>query len=155
MSSKCIYFDLDGTLISNCTGITNRTLMAINYLKSKGVRIGIATGRSLFSSFNIAKTIGVNMPIICANGAWIIHQDDFTTINSKYIDSKTQYKIIKMLRLSNKDFIVYTHSGIYTTNSSLDFFKKLDKTHDAIKKNQQSNLSLMYEVKEVNDVKFF
>lgn len=155
MRSKCVYFDLDGTLVSNCTNLTNRTLMAIHYLKNKGVKVGIATGRSLFSTINLANAIGVNMPIICVNGAWVIHPDDFTTINSKFIDSKTQYEIIKKLKINKIDFIVYSLRGIYTSNKNLNFFQKLLKTQEEIRKNEHGNFSLIYEIKEVNDIKFF
>lgn len=69
MFIKCAYFDLDGTLLSDGITLTNRTLMAIEYLKSKGTKIGIATGRSLFFSDYFAKVLNVDLPLVCVNGA--------------------------------------------------------------------------------------
>ncbi|MDE5545234.1 MAG: HAD family hydrolase [Malacoplasma sp.] len=154
MFIKCAYFDLDGTLLSDGITLTNRTLMAIEYLKSKGTKIGIATGRSLFFSDYFAKVLNVDLPLVCVNGAWMVEPKTFSTISTKFIDSKTKFELLDLLKKENKDFLVYTTSGAYTSSENLPFWKRLMKMQDQIAERKiKSNLK--FEMKVVKDKIFY
>ncbi|MCF0217515.1 MAG: HAD family hydrolase [Malacoplasma sp.] len=125
MYVKYVYFDLDGTLVPDGVSISNRTLLAIEYLKSKGIKVGIATGRSLFFTDYFANLLNVNLPLICANGAWTLTPKDFLTLETIFINDQALQKLINYFEAEQKDFLVYTTSGIFTTSVNLEFFKRL------------------------------
>lgn len=154
MFIKCAYFDLDGTLVCDGITLTNRTIMAIQFLKSKGTKIGIATGRSLFFADYFAKVLDVDLPLVCVNGAWIVEPKGFSTISTKFIDPKTKFELIDLLRKENKDFLVYTTSGAYSSSENLPFWKKLIKMQEQIAdKKIKSNLK--FEMKVIKEKVFY
>lgn len=146
---KWVYFDLDGTLTSDGYSITNRTFMAISYLKSKGIKVGISTGRSYFFTEHIAKNIGIDLPLICVNGAWILRKDNFVTIKEETISLETQTEILRMLNSNNIDYMVYTTEGVYSTDPDLYFFKKLEGMRPHLK------TSLKYEFEVLTNRSYF
>lgn len=141
---KWAYFDLDGTIVYDGYKVSNRTIMAISYLKSKNIKIGIATGRSYFFTEYLAKLIGIDLPLICVNGAWILRKDNFSTIYEKTLSLETQCEILRKFNDMNIDYLVYTNDGIYSTNKNLYFFEKLSE----MKPNLKCDFSYEFEVFE-------
>lgn len=74
MNCKIIFFDVDGTLINYEDGsIVDSTKIALQILKSKGIRLVAATGRPL-SMCQDLMALGIET-FITANGAYVKHQD--------------------------------------------------------------------------------
>ncbi len=122
---KWAYFDLDGTLIPKSQKISNRTVMAISYLRSQGVKVGIATGRSFFLTDSIAKELNVDLPIICSNGAWVLKKDHFVTMKEYFIKNESQHELLRVLNQQKLDYMIYTLEGIYSTSEDFPFYKKI------------------------------
>ncbi|HFR3467710.1 TPA: HAD family hydrolase, partial [Streptococcus suis] len=45
MTIKAVFFDIDGTLLTDNRMVSSSTILAINALKEKGILVGLATGR--------------------------------------------------------------------------------------------------------------
>lgn len=146
---KWVYFDLDGTIVPSSHKISNRTIMALMYLQSKGIKIGIATGRSYFFTESIAKNLNVDLPIICVNGAWVVKKDPFITVKDELLEWETSNEILKTLNSQNIDYMVYTQEGVYTTNKDFPFFLKLNEMKEFDKCN------IPHDFKEVANRKIF
>lgn len=146
MYVKCVYFDIDGTLVSDGITLSNKTIMAIRYLKDKNIKIGLATGRNVFFAEYFAKALDVDMPLVCVNGAWIVSPKDYLNISIKYIDSIAQQKLLEVLHKEKKDFLVYTNEGVYSTSETLPFYQRLLAVQEKIKEKKIKS-RLNYEMK--------
>ena len=73
MNIKLLITDLDDTLISERSGLTNRAIQTIAKVKSKEIKVSIATGRMHSSAFPFAKELAIVEPIISYNGALVKH----------------------------------------------------------------------------------
>ena len=71
MSIRLFVTDLDGTLLPKGQEVPAANIKAIRDMVNAGVIFTIATGRMYFASVEIAKSLGVDVPIITYNGALI------------------------------------------------------------------------------------
>ena len=146
---KWAYFDLDGTLIPHNQKIANRTIMALMYLQSKGIKIGIATGRSYFFTQSIANKLNVDLPIICVNGSWIVKKENFSHLYEEHIDFASQTEILRTLNEKQLDYMVYTTEGIYSTSEKFPFYKRLQEIKETV------SCTVNYEFRVEADRRFY
>jgi Cof subfamily protein (haloacid dehalogenase superfamily) len=66
---KLVVSDLDGTLLNEHSELTLRTRDAIRALKKRGIHFAIASGRSNVSARRFREELGIEMYLICNNGA--------------------------------------------------------------------------------------
>lgn len=68
---KVIVLDLDRTILGESGKITPKVKQAIQTAQARGVKVAIATGRSVASALPYYKEIGSQLPLIAHNGAII------------------------------------------------------------------------------------
>ena len=78
MKISCAVFDLDGTLLTSKNKISNTDLNTLRSLSSEGVKIVIATGRSVLQIKEYVATLGIADPVITCNGGVIIRSAPFS-----------------------------------------------------------------------------
>lgn len=101
---KLVAIDMDGTLLNSKNQVTNRTRIAIEEAKKKGVYIVLSTGRILKSALSYSKILALNNPIIACNGAIIV--DEFhNTIYKKPIEMNLVKEIVNIGEEQN----IYCH----------------------------------------------
>ena len=71
MSIKLFLTDLDGTLLPTGQKVSQKNIQAVQDMVKAGIIFTIATGRMYCASIEIAKSLGVDVPIITYNGALI------------------------------------------------------------------------------------
>lgn len=120
---KCIYFDLDGTIINSDYKISNENLRAIKYLKSKNIKLGIVTGRSLHTLNEIIDIIQPDLPTIGLNGGMIYYQDKL--FEEKFLTLDQSIKIIDIITNYSFDFVIYTKVGIYSNSKTNKIYDRL------------------------------
>lgn len=74
-SIKMIATDLDGTLLNSAGKISERSKAALLAAKEHGVYVTLSTGRMFSSASRFAGEIGVEIPLICYNGAMVRRPD--------------------------------------------------------------------------------
>jgi Cof subfamily protein (haloacid dehalogenase superfamily) len=94
---KAVFFDIDGTLVSFKTNaIPKSTIKAIEYLKSEGIKVIVATGRSINT---ISHVRYLNFDgYICFNGAYCVTRDGHL-LHRQVIN---QSDIIRLLEFSQQ-----------------------------------------------------
>lgn len=127
---KIAFFDIDGTILGfGKPDISVKTKEALNKLQQTGVKICIATGRSLMT---IPKFEGVNFDLTVAfNGSVCVLDDEF--IVNKIIPTKEVYKIIENAAKIDEPLAVATKNRIVTNgcdNALREYFEvaNLDAT---------------------------
>lgn len=94
---KLVVSDLDGTLLNQNSQISDETHEAINKLIKNGVDFAIATGRSISSVRAFKEKLGVDIYLICNNGANIYDKNE-ETIFEKEMNSDVVEQLIKYFR---------------------------------------------------------
>jgi Cof subfamily protein (haloacid dehalogenase superfamily) len=68
---KLLIVDIDGTIAGESNQVSTRVKQAIQAVRDRGIRVGIATGRMYKSALRFHQEIAADMPIIAYQGAWI------------------------------------------------------------------------------------
>ena len=132
---KYVYFDLDGTLLDSDKNIPKKHIEAIKILKSKGIKVGIATWRPPYLALDIIDKIKPNLPTVTINGNLIYYgKDKQVPIKSL---SQNQIKDFMFFAKKNKlNYLAYSDDAIYfkeyISSNHLDWIKK-----DSAKKEKQ------------------
>lgn len=74
MTVKAVFFDIDGTLLTDKRTVAASTIQAINQLKKEGYLVGLATGRG--PKFSLPYMAALQMDLaICYNGQYIVARE--------------------------------------------------------------------------------
>lgn len=126
MNTKYIFFDIDGTLRSKRNyQIPNSAYQAVSILKNKGFKIGIATGRGLYSARMFSQEL--NMDFVISDGGRCVLLDD-KIIYRNCIDDSIVSKVTEFASRHNYPI---GYSNQYAIHSTSDVFSKafsLDQT---------------------------
>lgn len=71
MRIRLLVCDIDGTLLSSSSQLSERTRQAVRAAAAAGCQVTLATGRRFHSAKGIADSLGLELPLIVHNGALI------------------------------------------------------------------------------------
>lgn len=100
---KLIISDLDGTLLNDARTVGEETIEGVRSLIDKGYSFVIATGRGFASTDTIRETLGVDIYLICNNGA-TIYSPKKELIFKNYIAAERVKKITACLEEHKVDY---------------------------------------------------
>lgn len=122
---KLIISDLDGTLLNNESKVTEKSKEVLRKIKERGYEIAIATGRSYNSARKIRADIGIEMYMICNNGANIYNKDG-SLLKTNFIPVNLVKDTIKILEEHKINYNAFNNLEVY--------LPKYSKMHHEIKK---------------------
>lgn len=108
-----IAIDLDGTLLTSRSEITENSVAALHEAISEGIELVIATGRGQFDVRNLLKETGLSPWIIGGNGA-TIHHPDGTPFRTFPLKKSRAIDIIRWLQDHDYYYEVFSEHAIYT-----------------------------------------
>jgi len=115
MKTKLVVLDLDGTLLNDAHEITEETKDYIEKLKSKGIKVVIATGRTFTAAKRYHNELQLDTPLISCNGGFIYDPIEKKVVDGHAISKETILKIFKILIENNTFFQFYSADKIYST----------------------------------------
>jgi len=144
MDIKLLITDLDDTLISETSGVTDRAKSTIAKVKGKGIKVAIATGRMHSSAFPYAKELNVVEPITSFNGALVKHVNSDDVILHAPVDYNYAIEVLDFAKevdkyiqyYSKEHYYVYEHCkdsdlyGYRTGTRAIEIKKDIRKTLD-------------------------
>jgi Cof subfamily protein (haloacid dehalogenase superfamily) len=65
---RAMLIDIDGTLLNEKDEITPRTLEALNRVRARGIKVFLATGRSIHGAEKVHAELDLDTPLVCYNG---------------------------------------------------------------------------------------
>lgn len=71
MDIKLLVLDIDGTIAGKSNEVSETVKQAIQAVRSKGIRVALATGRMYCSALPFYSCVGSELPLVAYNGAWI------------------------------------------------------------------------------------
>lgn len=75
LPSTLVAFDLDGTLLTECSELPVAHERAVRELLRHGVQVAIVTGRPLPTALWVHRHLRLTTPMACYNGSWVGHPD--------------------------------------------------------------------------------
>ncbi|HEX4925272.1 MAG TPA: HAD family hydrolase [Bdellovibrionales bacterium] len=95
---RMILFDLDGTLLKESREISAKNLRTLKALMDRGIKVGLATGRSYRSVQPYVQQLQPNGPLILFNGAkvWCTTRQEFIYENT--LSFEQAYIAMKLIR---------------------------------------------------------
>jgi 5-amino-6-(5-phospho-D-ribitylamino)uracil phosphatase len=94
---QLIALDIDGTLLSPAGVVTDSTRRAVHRLRSSGVRVCLATGRSWWESRSVIDAIGLDGPGVFVGGATVNDLATGRTLSRTTIDPSTARQLCTAL----------------------------------------------------------
>ena len=121
-------FSEDGTLLNDDSEVSLETIQAIKQLKEKGIEFAIATGRSFNSANKIRKKIGLEIYLICNNGANIYNKNG-ELIKNNVMPADLIRKVVRFLTENKIGYFGFDGSGAnfyvpYGTEIDDEFLKE-------------------------------
>lgn len=125
---KLIISDLDGTLLNNDGKVSEKSKEVLAKIKEKGYEIAIATGRSFHSANLIRESIGIEMYLICNNGANIYNKDG-SILKRHFIPIKLSKKIIDILNKEKISYKAFNGIDVYLPTYG-EIYDEIRKEHN-------------------------
>ena len=85
MGYRLIAMDLDDTLLTDELTVSERTREAMRQAVARGVRLTIATGRMFASAQQVARQVGLNVPIITYQGSLVRNLLDGQVLYERFV----------------------------------------------------------------------
>ena len=112
MNYKLVAIDMDGTLLNSNNEVSERTKIAIEKAKDKGVYVVLATGRILKSALQYRADLEIENPIVACNGAIIVNEHE-EIIYKKPLDKNVIEEILDIGKRNNIYYHFYDEYGFY------------------------------------------
>ena len=126
MNYKIFCSDLDGTLLTTKSDVSNFTITEISRIKET-TRVILVSARMPQAMTYLQKRLGIeNQPIICYNGALVF--DGAKEIFSKSIDFKTVEKVYKLANKQSIKLGLYYNQEWYVEETSERVQKEINYT---------------------------
>lgn len=109
MAIKAVFFDIDGTLLTDMKAVSRSTQSAIEALKQEGILVGLATGRGPGFVTPFLENLGLDFAVTY-NGQYIFTRDQ--VIYQQQLPKSTIYRVIKYAGERRRDISLGTVSGL-------------------------------------------
>lgn len=109
-TQKTLYVtDLDGTLLNTSSTINQYSLDTINSLIDEGILFTYATARSLVSAEVVTAGLGVQIPVVAYNGAFIMDPVKKEILSSVTFEKEEVANIVELLKKEEISPLVYAY----------------------------------------------
>ncbi len=105
---RLVVFDLDGTLVDENLQMKVEDLDCIRDVRSRGVAITLATGRTFKSALPYIQKLGVELPVIVCNGAAIVHPVSGEILYQKRLPEEPALILLQRAREAGLECLLYT-----------------------------------------------
>lgn len=110
LAIKAVFFDIDGTLLTDSRTVSKSTISAINYLKKKGILVGVATGRDPRFVLQYMASLGLDIGITY-NGQYIFSREE--VLHSRALEVGQVEQMMDYARINHKDLALGTSKGVF------------------------------------------
>jgi Cof subfamily protein (haloacid dehalogenase superfamily) len=107
-----IALDMDGTLLSSDHEVTEKTAVAIQQARNKGIKVILVTGRHHMMAYPVHQQLALDTPLICANGAYVFDANKQQITHGMPMTSAQWQQLIPLIESFNLSAICHFSSGI-------------------------------------------
>ncbi len=139
---KLICLDMDGTFLNSEGKVSERNIKAVRKAHEKGAKVAVCTGRLYTSAKFYAEMLGVKVPVIASNGAYIREKDKEEVIYKAPLGFQNSMRIMEILKKHGLRFYFHTFDTI--------FMEKLDSNSPYMRINKTLPKEQQIKLQEVN-----
>lgn len=148
MKYKMVCIDMDGTLLDKNKKISKENKEVIKELHKKGVEIVVTTGRIYNNAAYYSHLLGVESPVIAANGAIVREKHTNKVIYENPISTEECIKLVEALYEMKMYFHFYTLDSIYCSNKFTEVVTKLYMTKQVGYDNLKINYYIIKDIEK-------
>ena len=115
---RLCYFDVDETLVDSSRRIVPELAQALARCRTRGIGLGLATGRMYESALPYARAIGANAPLILCNGGRIQGPDSGEVLCSRTLARDEARRALRLVKRHGLHVNVYYRDRIYIEQES-------------------------------------
>lgn len=115
---RLLALDLDGTLCRDDKTVAPEDLAAIREAKQAGVHVTVVTGRIASGALPVAREVGIDTPIVCADGAQLVQPATGELIARKSLPGKATRAAIAVFLERRLTPFVLTHEAIHASRGA-------------------------------------
>jgi len=115
---KFIFTDMDGTLIGKNQEISRENRDAILKAQMSGIKVVAATGRSYNHTVQAFQKAGLQVPMICMNGALLVNESG-EELSQTIIQAEKVKAISNILDSFNIYYEIYTNKGHFSSKKDM------------------------------------
>ena len=112
MTYRLIALDLDGTLLDSQLKIRPKTIDALQCARDQGVGVMIVTGRHHSAAYAYWHQLGLDLPTICCNGAYIYDFKTGKALAGDPFPSAEARTFLKLARAHPAHLMIYTDTAM-------------------------------------------
>lgn len=142
---RLVVSDLDGTLLNQNSQISDETREAIRKLNEKGVDFAIATGRSIASARVFKERLGLDIYLICNNGANIYDKNE-EPIFERIMDENIVRKILTFFRKEKISYNGFYRGNAYTEDGTPESVVTIEKGFNIIELGNTQKFPVMTKI---------
>ncbi|MFL0246314.1 Cof-type HAD-IIB family hydrolase [Candidatus Clostridium stratigraminis] len=154
---KLVALDLDGTLLNNHLGISQRTKETLKGLYNRGIKIALVSGRPYKAADLVREDLDIDIPIVAYNGGRIIIPGGKEVFTDK-IPLKEALKVIRYGEERDLYVKVYIDDVLYIKEPdkrSIDFSKSRNINYKVVGKLSENikedvNMIIIYYNEDIN-----
>lgn len=104
---RAMLIDIDGTLLNEKDEVTPRTLAALNRVRERGIRVFLATGRSIHGAEKVHAELGLDTPLVCYNGMVIYQPETGEWLRHRKIPDEVIKRLLQIALKKSAFFFVF------------------------------------------------
>ncbi|MDU4962016.1 MAG: Cof-type HAD-IIB family hydrolase [Sporomusaceae bacterium] len=142
-SIRLVVIDLDGTLLDSQKQLNQYTLDVIEAVKQRGVLVTLATGRTLCATAPVARRLGIVLPLITYNGAYIATAGQQQILARSAMQPEAAAGLLRQLEATGCYLKVYIDEHLYvqeTTPETIAFSERFGIPFTAVGRGKLANL---------------
>ncbi len=111
---KLFATDLDGTLLTPGDGIHPNDVAAIRAAREQGVIVTLATGRLTSRTHHIARALGLDAPLVCADGGIVACSTTERLLARRSVGRELSITLLELFSVSSLSSFVFTPDAIHS-----------------------------------------
>lgn len=125
MEIKLVAVDLDDTLLNSRQEIEKACYEALHQAMKQGVMVVLATGRMMRSALFFAEQLGLTMPVIAYQGAWVKKREERGFLYYKNLPGPLAEEVMFFLEDIEVYYHVYSGDHLYVKEITgwVDFYR--------------------------------
>jgi Cof subfamily protein (haloacid dehalogenase superfamily) len=117
MDIKLVVADVDGTLVNSHHELTDYTRETLLTLQQGGIKFTVATGKVLPSISDLVDTLGLDQPLILANGA-LIQKADGTVLFETPLPPPHFPALLDFVKASGLDYALFMRDQVFVPHQT-------------------------------------
>lgn len=112
MTYRLVALDLDGTLLGSDLRIRDETKLALAEARARGVQVMIVTGRHHVTAYPYWHELGLDLPAICCNGAYVYDFRGQRPLAGSPLTRDEARALLKLVRQHEVSSMVYVDEAM-------------------------------------------